>query len=110
MDAVLDQDAALARVGGDHELLVEIAELFLEEYPGLLTTLAAAISNHDAYTVERTAHSLKGSIANFGAEAVRQVAFALEQTGRAGDLSGAARLLRELESGLTALHVELESL
>jgi HPt (histidine-containing phosphotransfer) domain-containing protein len=107
---VLDPCIALARVGGDADLLKEIGALFVKEYPALLTRLAAAVSNRDDYTVERTAHSLKGSASNFGARAVCDAALALELAGRRGDLTGALEHLRALEAALTLLHSELESL
>src|SRR5262249_1948141 len=61
----LDRALALSRVGGDAELLKEIAMLFLEEYPRVLDELRNAIARGDARSVERTAHGLKGSVSNF---------------------------------------------
>ena len=73
-NAAMDRTVALSRVGGDAELLREIGHLFLEEYPPMLAQLSAAIANEDALTVDRTAHFIKGSVANFGAEAAFQAA------------------------------------
>jgi HPt (histidine-containing phosphotransfer) domain-containing protein len=107
---VLDRSIALARVGGDAELLKEIADLFLTEYPGTLANLAEALNRGDAKAVERTAHSLKGSVANFGAGVAVETAAALEQSGRAGDLNRAPQLLYELERILSDLQAELAAL
>ncbi len=108
--AAMDRTVALSRVGGDAELLHEIGQLFLEEYPTLLTRLAAAVANQDARTVDRTAHSIKGSVANFGAPAAYQAALELEQMGHTGNLVDAPRHLGELERALATLHAELEVL
>ena len=78
---------ALERVGGDEELLKEIAGLFLEDYPSLITKIEHAIATSDANNLERAAHSLKGSIANFGSEAAYQASLDLEQIGRSKDLA-----------------------
>jgi len=109
-NAAMDRTVALSRVGGDAELLREIGYLFLEEYPPMLAQLAAAIANEDALTVDRTAHFIKGSVANFGAEAAFQAALELEQMGRDQNLGNAHRQLGELERALAALHSELQGL
>ena len=66
--AKLDKAVALDRLGGDEELLQEVAELFLEEYPPLMTQIRSAIDNGNSQELERSAHSLKGSVANFGSD------------------------------------------
>lgn len=56
----LDRQFALSRVGGDEELLKEIALIFLEDYPNSLREIRAAIASGDASQLERAAHSLEG--------------------------------------------------
>jgi len=108
--AVLDRDVAMARVGGDVELLKEIAALFLEEYPRVVSELHKALEAGDAKAVERSAHGLKGSVANFGARSVVDAAFELEQMGRTQKLAEVAQVLNSLELALAALHTELTSI
>ena len=109
-EQVLDRAAALARVGGDLDLLKEIAALFLEEYPGSLDAMHKALVSGDAKTIERTAHGLKGSVANFNARIVVDAAFQLEQLGRAQKLDRVPESLAALERALALLHAELASL
>lgn len=104
----LDVAAALQRIGGDEDLLREIAELCLEEYPKLLREIREAIAGHRAKDLERGAHSLKGVVANFAAEAARQAAFTLELMGRSGNLTDAPAALTALELELAGLHAALE--
>ncbi len=106
----LDREAALARVGGDDELLKEIANLFLENYEAWLTELRQAAASKDADGVQRTAHGLKGSVANFGARDAVEAALKLESLGRSGNLTGVAESLQALEAALETLRVDLESL
>jgi HPt (histidine-containing phosphotransfer) domain-containing protein len=108
--AGLDRELALSRVGGDAELLKEIAALFMEEYPKVLAELRAAAVRGDAQGVEHAAHGLKGSVANFGAQAAVDAAFQLEQMGRAGDLSRVREAIDALARALDALHPELKAL
>ena len=107
---LLDKEVALARMGGDLELLQEVARLFLDEYPRLLGVMHDALSRGDAQLLERSAHSLKGSVANFGADPAFQAALHVERAGHAGDLGKATENLRELESALARLGPELEAL
>ena len=66
---------------GDLDFLAEIVNLFLETYPPLLSAIEDAISRDDATGLNRAAHTLKGSVANFGAKTVVEKAKALEMTG-----------------------------
>jgi two-component system, sensor histidine kinase and response regulator len=106
----VDRELALSRVGGDVELLKEIAGLFLEDYPKLLDELLAAAARGDAKTVERAAHGLKGSVSNFGARAAVDAAWMLESLGRAQKLADVEPGIRTLEQALEALRPELEAL
>ena len=111
-----DRHVALLRVGGDEELLKEIADIFLEDYPKVLEEIQAALACGDARRLEQSAHTLKGSAGNFGAKAVVETASRLEQLGRTGRVDGAAfeapgsREMNDLGQALLALRAELEAL
>jgi HPt (histidine-containing phosphotransfer) domain-containing protein len=107
---MLDHAAALSRSGGDPDLLKELAGLFLDEYPKSLTQLHEAIQQGDAGVVERAAHSLKGSVANFGALPAVKAAQQIELLGREQNLAGVGIELERLEAALGALKDELERL
>jgi HPt (histidine-containing phosphotransfer) domain-containing protein len=109
-DVVFDRAVALSRVGGDAELLKEIAILFLDDYPKSLTELHQAVETGDAKRLERSAHGLKGSVSNFGARPVVDAAAELETLGRNQKLVEVEQVLRTLELALAALRPELESL
>ena len=107
---LLDLSAALDRIGGDEELLREIAGLFLVEYPILLQEIRIALKRGDAEALERGAHSLKGSVSNFGARLAFEAALTLEAMGRTRNLDRAPSAFTELEAVLRALRPELISL
>jgi PAS domain S-box-containing protein len=107
---ILNLDQALSRVGGDRDLLREVALLFLDSYPDDLEKIRIAIAAGDAHSLERSAHSLKGSVANFAADTAVRLAFDLEKAGRAGDLGGAPALCAELEQELERLGPQLRAL
>ena len=106
----LDEALALSRVGGDVELLREVIDLFLDDYPSTLQKIQSAVAASDASALEQHAHSLKGSVSTFGASRAFEAAFQLEKQGRSGHLGGAQEGLIELEQALEALRPELESL
>lgn len=108
--ALIDRVALLDRVGGDEDLLREITGIFLEEYPSLIRDIQAAYAAGDAKRLERAAHSLKGSVSNFGAEAATQAAYKLETIGRKGEFAGADTALRDLVSLFAQLQPVLQNL
>jgi PAS domain S-box-containing protein len=101
--AGVDAAAVLAGVGGRVELLRDLVGLFRGEYPNRLAELRAALAEGAAGRVARAAHKLAGSLGPFHAAAVTGLARRLEAAGRAGDLSGAAPLLAELEAAAAGL-------
>jgi len=84
-------NTALARVGGDHELLRELAGLFIDECPRLLRDIGAALASGDAFKLKCVAHNLKGSIDSFAAKDAYDAALTLELAGRSGNLADAVR-------------------
>jgi HPt (histidine-containing phosphotransfer) domain-containing protein len=106
----IDIDAALERVGGDLEMLREVAGLFLEESSRLMAAVEQALLTGDGQRLARAAHSLKGSVSTFCAQQAYEAARALETAGRNEDLSQAARDLARLSSAIDALAPELSAL
>jgi HPt (histidine-containing phosphotransfer) domain-containing protein len=106
----LDESVALSRVGGDIELLREVVGLFLDDYPQSLDLIRQAVAQGDQSSLERHAHSLKGSVSTFGAQEAFDAAQALEKQGRTGDLSQSHDGLARLEQALFNLRPELEAL
>jgi HPt (histidine-containing phosphotransfer) domain-containing protein len=109
-----DREAIFALVEGDMELLGELVELFLDNYPSQLLEIREGIDGSDPGRIKEAAHSLKGSIGNFNATTAIELATALELMGRNGDLSFASQKLTALEvemgqikTALTALRIEV---
>jgi len=91
-------DAVLARVGGDLELLADISRLFIEDMPLHLRRMRSAIDQQNGEALVRAAHGFKGAAANFGASAAVDTARQLEDAGRHGDFDEAERAWRILAS------------
>ena len=93
----------MTRVGGDLNLLREIAGLFLKECPGLMTQIQDAIVAGDASRLRRAAHTLKGAVGNFGAIPTFEAALKLEMMGQSGDLHAAKEACLALEAEIASL-------
>jgi HPt (histidine-containing phosphotransfer) domain-containing protein len=91
------------RLGGDEHLVRELVEIFLAEYPALLRTVRASAADGDAAALRRSAHALRGSIANFVDDGPTVTALALERAGEDARLEDAARLLKQLELEIETL-------
>ena len=83
------QAEALARVGGDWELLRSLTEVFFDSYPAQLAQLREAIGRGDAPTVYRLAHTLVGAVGIFRGAAGGGGGGAAGGDGPRGDLTGA---------------------
>jgi len=81
----------------DEDLVSELIDLFLGDVPDHLTMLREALEKDDAASMERGAHTLKGSSANMGARPMAGILDQLQKAGSSGDLSHAPGLFSSLE-------------
>jgi CheY-like chemotaxis protein len=108
-EEVSDKTAALKRTGGDTELLRELVQMFLQECPGLLTEIHAAIAAHDTPKLRRVSHTLKGAVGTFAAQPAYEAAERLERMGQRGDLNGSDEAYVALEGAIERLRPVLSS-
>ncbi len=93
--------------GGDANFEAELLAMFLSDAEESLQKLEYAIATKSIKTIESLAHSLKGASANVGACALASVASRLEQTARAGKMTDARRLLRQLNIHCQKIQTQL---
>ena len=96
--------------GDNDEFLREIAGIFLEDTPLRIAELDQSLGAGDTTKFTRAAHSIKGSSANLGANAVRAVAEKLEHQSRTAGLAGLDGFIGELKSEFTRAQTELSKL
>jgi HPt (histidine-containing phosphotransfer) domain-containing protein len=106
----IDWTMALTYVDNDRILLAELAAMFLQDSPTLLGKARDAIVQNDASSLERVAHTLKGRLAFFGIDFLRDKASQLETMGRMCYLNDASELLAELETEIERILPEFEAL
>ncbi|CAI1771277.1 hybrid sensor histidine kinase/response regulator [Serratia marcescens] len=105
-----DYPLALAQLDNDPALFNELAAMFIDELPGLLNTLQAAIAAQTCDEIKRCAHRLKGETLHFAGSPLTPCLQAIEQAAGARDLaslpslqSQLAPLSRQLRDALIAI-------
>jgi signal transduction histidine kinase/CheY-like chemotaxis protein len=109
-DIVMDVAEALNGIGGNAELLIQVAHEFKRDSRQLLSEMRQAIDQGNCKTVEEAAHKLKSSCGIFCAHAASEAAKDLEMISRDGDLKGAQEALTLLEAEMTRLLPAIDSL
>ncbi|WP_051434511.1 ATP-binding protein [Desulfonatronum lacustre] len=94
---VFDRGAFLDRCMGDEDLVRDVLKLFLDNMPQRIQELQAALDAGDAPAVRMAAHTIKGMAANTGAEALGNLAEAMELAAMAEDLKAVREWMDELE-------------
>jgi PAS domain S-box-containing protein len=107
---IVDKALLIARVGGDVELLDELVDLFMKNSSRMLCAVEQAVHEGRAETIEKAAHSLKGSVGNFAADRAFQAAMKLETMGREGRVRHAEEALKNLEREISLLKDALSTL
>jgi two-component system sensor histidine kinase/response regulator len=108
-EQVFDKTKALENLGGDMDLLKEIIEIFLDDFPNQMKQIREGILTGDAEAVEHAAHSLKGSVANFAAKRAYDAAYRLEVLGREGNLEETNEALGDLEKEIEEMKDALDA-
>jgi HPt (histidine-containing phosphotransfer) domain-containing protein len=103
LSAQMDVEQALQRLGNDDDLLRDIIQIYLEDAPGMVKKIHAAIEENDANSLQRAAHSLKGLASTLSAHEVVDVAYRLEHIAATRNLVDAAKTAAEAEQRVDEL-------
>ena len=105
--AAFDRVALVERCAGNQALARELASLFLGNVDQMVTAVAQAIESGDAFALERSAHGLKGMVANFGAATAVARAAEIERLGRSRAPEKVVKSMEEKLAERTAEHQKL---
>lgn len=100
---VWDMQAALNRMGGEKELLIDMAEIFVEDSVRLVSDFEDALSQRNAEESTRCVHSLRGMCLNFGARDAAESAQAVELLCSRNELGQASDLTPHMEQQISTL-------
>ncbi|MFZ3013292.1 MAG: Hpt domain-containing protein, partial [Nitrospira sp.] len=106
---IFDPAKMYQNIGGDSELFAQLVCLFLDRYQIMLADIRTALADADSVTVERMAHTFKGTAGNLCASEVALTAGRLEAVGRLNALHDAPPVYAQLELEVARLVRVLES-
>jgi len=92
----IDWEQFLTVTDSDPQFAQELAQIFIDAGDAALRDIRAAVAANDLRSVQRVAHSLKGSSANIRAEKASSAASRLEEAARAGAIQEIPTLEQEL--------------
>ncbi len=94
---ILDLNEFLERVQDDKELLLELIDIFSEDYAIKRKLLQEAVEQDNFEEIKSISHSLKGASGNISAITLRKIFLDFEEMGKASDLSGGKEKLADLD-------------
>ncbi len=100
--------AGFREFDADGDFLGKLIDTFIDNTPSILADARSAIAAKDAGQLRRSAHTLKGSCSNFGADGMRDACARLEQLASGDSLSGATPFLDEVEREFHCTRTALE--
>ncbi|HBG61453.1 MAG: hypothetical protein A2Y03_01425 [Omnitrophica WOR_2 bacterium GWF2_38_59] len=106
----IDLSEFLERVQDDKELLLELIDIFAEDYLAKRELLQTAIENKDYEEIKGISHSLKGASGNISAKKLRLILLQFEEKGKAQDLTGVEDILEALDKEYERVADRFESL
>lgn len=97
-------------IPGRLDIAIRILDSFLNSSPGLLATLRTALLDGGPDTIRRTAHMMKSSNAQIGAQSLAELCALLERQGAAGSVADPVQMAARLEEEYQGVEQELQRL
>ncbi len=102
-DEILDLPEVMERVQDDKELLLELFDIFINDYTEKRKLIEQAVAVNDVNQVVNIGHSLKGATGNISAKLIRGTFAKLENMGKSGSLAGVKETLAVLDQQFSDL-------
>jgi signal transduction histidine kinase/DNA-binding response OmpR family regulator len=107
---VVKIDEIIKNQDGNINLVKEIYEFFLQEAPFQIELLKKALDDNDQASLERLAHSLRGSTATIYAHLMEKEAYRLEMAAQNGDFNRAGIIYGKLQDECKSVMKKLSDL
>ena len=107
---IIDLKDVLDRVQDDKELLLELLDIYIEDFVTKRTALVEAIASKDLTKVKEVAHSMKGASGNISAKRMYDSCLKLEQLARSNDTNGLEDLAKTVDSQFEEIKVNAAKL
>ena len=97
MSQVIDVKDALERVQDDKELLLELFEIFQEDFPLKRNAIWKAFESGNSADFQAVAHGVKGATGNISAMRMHETCILLDRMGKEGTIPTARPFLETLD-------------
>jgi HPt (histidine-containing phosphotransfer) domain-containing protein len=87
MTPIIDVKDALERVQDDKELLLELFDIFIEDFAGKYPALQTALQKGDCSAFQMLSHGFKGATGNISAKQMHENCVELDAIGKSCELS-----------------------
>ena len=108
--SILDIKDVLERVQDDWELLMELLDIFSEDYTEKREVLNELIQEKNFEEVRNIAHSIKGAAGNISAKSIHATCEKIEKLAEGDDLTTVKGLLPQLDKQFVDLQGCIEEL
>ncbi|MBF0595150.1 MAG: Hpt domain-containing protein [Candidatus Omnitrophica bacterium] len=106
MSQVIDLKDVLERVQDDKELLLELFDIFTEDFNSKRDQFWKALEKHDLVAFQHLAHGLKGATGNISAQQMHENCVNLDKMGKEGNMLNAKPALELLDRQFAEFKVE----
>ncbi len=97
MSEIIDLPDVLERVQDDKELLLELLDIFQEDFVNKRKALGEAITSSNIVKIKEVAHSMKGSSGNISAKPMHAACLQLEQLAKSNTTAGMEDLVKTID-------------
>ncbi|MFQ5420938.1 MAG: response regulator, partial [Anaerolineae bacterium] len=105
----IDKAAVARALGPDaEEMLVELLPLFFEDAAPIMSNIQHALKTGDADSLNRAAHTLKGSSASLGLVSLTNIFTRLENLGKTEEMGPASEIFKQLKSEFSRVKLALK--
>lgn len=97
MSEIIDLKDFMERVQDDKELLLELLDIFQEDFVLKRQALEVAVSSTDVNKIKEVAHSLKGASGNISAKEMHANFLKVENAAKTSDMAQVALILKDVD-------------
>ncbi len=94
----------------DEEFMVELIDIYLDDSPTQISALRNAIEGRQGQAAASTAHRLKGSSGNLGADSLAAICRQVEEAGREDRAAEMPGLLKDIEQEFSRVKEHLSAI
>ena len=98
MSEIIDLKDFMERVQDDKELLLELLDIFQEDFAIKRQALQTAVGTNDVAKIKEVAHSLKGASGNISAKDMHANFLKMEQAVKANDFGQLGPILKDVDA------------